>query len=126
MFIRFFLANLITPRINNTNMENIVDVSKNVSQVLFAPVTLKFFGAKIMKSLNTSSVYFCSLKDIIEYMNSPRTQKWKKININGNVSLLDDETPLNRIIDKAVKKNNETDIITQVCLVKISIFLILM
>lgn len=49
----------------------------------------------------------CDIYKAMQKIRYPETQEWAVVEIHGNVTLLDENCDLNRILEKSVKKNQE-------------------
>lgn len=89
-------------------------MSEDNLQVLYVPKGLKFSRANILESLQADDLAPCRLEDIVQTVNYPPTQRWKKIEVHGNAFILDETIPLYRIVEQSVKKNQENYITAEV------------
>ncbi|CAH1961343.1 unnamed protein product [Acanthoscelides obtectus] len=97
--------NLETPSINDYDVENLIDVSSEQPQLMFSPGSTEFTDLVTAKAIEAPNLKPCSLDDIVEYINNPPTQEWQHIHVRGNVTILDPDSLINRILTKTAKKD---------------------
>uniref|UniRef100_A0A6P7FVF0 Uncharacterized protein LOC114333090 n=1 Tax=Diabrotica virgifera virgifera TaxID=50390 RepID=A0A6P7FVF0_DIAVI len=93
--------NLLTPQINDIMVKNILNTRSLVLQTLSVP-NGTIFSEVVLQSINASTFSPCSIESIRQELADPPTQKWTKVEIKGNVTLLDEKSILYRVFEKAV------------------------
>ncbi|CAG9828532.1 unnamed protein product [Diabrotica balteata] len=94
-------GNLLTPQINNITVKNIINTRSRILQILYVP-NGTVFSEVVLPSINASTFTPCSIEFIKKELADPPSQKWTKVEIKGNVTLLDEKSILYRIFEKAV------------------------
>ncbi|VEN58436.1 unnamed protein product [Callosobruchus maculatus] len=96
--------NLETTAINDYDVENLIDVSSEKAQLMYMPNGTEFMDLVTAKSIEAPHMKPCSLDDIVEYINNPPTQEWKQVHVEGNVTVLEPDGLINRILEKTAKR----------------------
>lgn len=86
-------------------MENLIDVSSNQPQHLHVAKGVKFPKLEIRGSLMAKNISPCQIDRLIDLINDPMNQSWSKVLVKGNVTVLDEEGFLYRLVEKMVNKN---------------------
>lgn len=105
---------LYTKRINEMNVENLIDISSNTPQQLTAPLGIIFKNTTFKKSIQADDMWPCDIHEAMNNIRYPQTQEWNSIEIVGNVSFLDETCDLMQIIEKSVKKTKRNVIVAPV------------
>ncbi|CAG9816474.1 unnamed protein product [Phaedon cochleariae] len=107
-------GNLITPRINDKTVTNLIDVSTKRPQEITVPGGVAFRSEISMRTLIADKMTPCHIKSIAEELHDPSPKEWSSVKIRGNVTLLDDQNVLFRIFEKAVRMSTNNIIDAQV------------
>uniref|UniRef100_A0AAR5PVR9 VWFD domain-containing protein n=1 Tax=Dendroctonus ponderosae TaxID=77166 RepID=A0AAR5PVR9_DENPD len=105
---------LYTKRINDMNVENLIDISSKKPQRLSAPLGIILKNATFKKSIKSNDMWPCDIHKAMDNIRYPQTQEWNSVEIIGNVSFLDKTCDLMRIIEKSVKKTKRNIILAPV------------
>lgn len=89
------------------SLENLIDVSNTAPQTIYAPGGIEFTSVILQKSLNANETSPCNLVKTLKKIKEPPSQNWSNIQVKGNATLLDPNSVLYRIFEKAVTINSK-------------------
>ncbi|KAL1493109.1 hypothetical protein ABEB36_011235 [Hypothenemus hampei] len=103
---------LNTTTINGKNVENLIDVTKKQVQTLkLDNVVLR--NSKI-QNIQADLMVPCDIYQAINKIRYPETRMWESVEITGNVTFLDNNCDVPRILEKSLKKDEEYIILAPV------------
>lgn len=106
-FTRVKASNIYVDVINNRNVSNLIDISAAEEQSLYAPKSVKFLSPVQMLSMYTDKTNPCSLDDGYMKLRHPQVKELNKLQVNGNVTFLDEDYGLADVLKNAVTLNSE-------------------
>ncbi|XP_044765962.1 uncharacterized protein LOC123322163 [Coccinella septempunctata] len=101
--------NLLAPKINNHQIDPLVDIKSGEVQKIIAYKGAEFKHSSLT-NLFADNLWPCDVVASFEAMKTPPTQTWSRITVHGNVTILDEENPLYDIFEHAVLLNEKNSI----------------
>lgn len=104
-FTKLKTNNIYVDTINNKNMRNLIDVNEKDEQELYAPNGVKFLSPVKMHSVYANHINPCDLNESYMKFRYQDVRQLNRIQVNGNVTFLDEEYGLGRLFKDAVTLN---------------------
>ncbi|XP_066158230.1 reticulocyte-binding protein homolog 2a [Euwallacea fornicatus] len=105
---------LITKMINEFNVTNLIDASSKKPQVISASGGITLRNTNLDDSVKAIDMHPCNIYEAMNHIRSPQSQEWREMVIIGNVTFLDENSDLAKIINKSVKKGENNVILAPV------------
>ncbi|XP_066248865.1 uncharacterized protein fs(1)M3 [Euwallacea similis] len=105
---------LVTKMINEFNVTNLINTSSKKPQVISAPGGITLRNTNLDNSVKATHMHPCNIYEAMNHIRSPQSQEWTEIEIIGNITILDENSDLIRIIDKSVKRRENNTILAPV------------
>lgn len=103
---------LHTKLINNIKVANLIDTSDTM-QTISSGIIL---NNSVFSSIKASKMEPCNIYQAMESILSPQTREWSEVEIIGNVTLIDTNSDIKRILENTVHPTKSNTISAPVCI----------